>query len=214
MKKIIITGIAYILILIIFIFGMWKIFTNLPQLENIHETAATTTSTTISKEEPEANPKDVQEKIMLENKIDKNGEGHCYTCMGCRSFLTPYVDENGNPKYYGRFNQGVVTVNLVDIGLSANRDMNKFWKIFYWNPGLMKIIHLNLRGKKVFVTCSHALFNVTDSIGIDIHKDIFLQKLFHLGGSQFVGNIISVDGFFGGCIYNSGSIGSNRIGNS
>ena len=67
---------------------------------------------------------------MLELKIDKNGEGHCYTCMGCRSFLTPYIDENGQPKYYGRFNQGVVTVNLIDIALSANKDMEKFWKIF------------------------------------------------------------------------------------
>ena len=75
-------------------------------------------------------PDYISEKMMLENKIDKNGEGHCYTCMGCRSFLTPYVDENGKPKYYGRFNQGVVTVNLVDIGLSAGGDMEKFWKIF------------------------------------------------------------------------------------
>ena len=75
-------------------------------------------------------PDYISEKVMLQNKIDKNGEGHCYTCMGCRSFLTPYVDENGKPKYYGRFNQGVVTVNLVDIGLSANKDMDKFWDIF------------------------------------------------------------------------------------
>ena len=75
-------------------------------------------------------PDYISEKIMLQNKIDKNGEGHCYTCMGCRSFLTPYVDEEGSPKYYGRFNQGVVTVNLVDIGLSAQGDMDKFWKIF------------------------------------------------------------------------------------
>lgn len=75
-------------------------------------------------------PDYISEKIMLQNKIDKNGEGHCYTCMGCRSFLTPFVDENGKPKYYGRFNQGVVTVNLIDIGLSANRNMEKFWKIF------------------------------------------------------------------------------------
>ena len=75
-------------------------------------------------------PDYISEKIMLENKIDKTGEGHCYTCMGCRSFLTPFVDENGKPKYYGRFNQGVVTVNLVDIGLSAGGDMEKFWKIF------------------------------------------------------------------------------------
>ncbi len=75
-------------------------------------------------------PDYISEKIMLQNKIDKNGEGHCYTCMGCRSFLTPYVDENGMPKYYGRFNQGVVTVNLVDIGLSAEGDLEKFWEIF------------------------------------------------------------------------------------
>ncbi|MEE0867912.1 MAG: anaerobic ribonucleoside-triphosphate reductase [Clostridia bacterium] len=75
-------------------------------------------------------PDYISEKIMLQNKIDKNGEGHCYTCMGCRSFLTPYVDENGKAKYYGRFNQGVVTVNLVDIGLSAGGDIDKFWKIF------------------------------------------------------------------------------------
>ena len=74
-------------------------------------------------------PDYISEKIMLQNKIDKNGEGHCYTCMGCRSFLTPFVDENGKPKYYGRFNQGVVTINLVDVGLSARKDMNKFWEI-------------------------------------------------------------------------------------
>lgn len=75
-------------------------------------------------------PDYISEKIMLQNKIDKNGNGHCYTCMGCRSFLTPFIDENGNPKYYGRFNQGVVTVNLVDIGLSAKHDLDKFWEIF------------------------------------------------------------------------------------
>ncbi len=75
-------------------------------------------------------PDYISEKIMLQNKIDKNGEGHCYTCMGCRSFLTPYIDENGKPKYYGRFNQGVVTVNLVDIGLTADGDMEKFWRVF------------------------------------------------------------------------------------
>ncbi len=75
-------------------------------------------------------PDYISEKVMLQNKIDKNGEGHCYTCMGCRSFLTPYIDEEGKPKYYGRFNQGVVTVNLVDIGLSANKDIDEFWKIF------------------------------------------------------------------------------------
>ena len=75
-------------------------------------------------------PDYISEKIMLESKIDKNGEGHCYTCMGCRSFLTPYIDEDGKPKYYGRFNQGVVTVNLVDIALSAGKNMDKFWMIF------------------------------------------------------------------------------------
>ena len=75
-------------------------------------------------------PDYISEKIMLQNKVDKNGDGHCYTCMGCRSFLTPFVDENGQAKYYGRFNQGVVTVNLVDIGLSAGGDMDKFWRVF------------------------------------------------------------------------------------
>jgi len=76
-------------------------------------------------------PDYISEKKMLEYKIDKNGEGHCYTCMGCRSFLTPYVDpETNKPKYYGRFNQGVVTINLVDIACSSGGDMTKFWKIF------------------------------------------------------------------------------------
>ena len=75
-------------------------------------------------------PDYISEKVMLQLKVDKNGDGHCYTCMGCRSFLTPYVDENGKPKYYGRFNQGVVTLNLVDIALSSGKDMDKFWKIF------------------------------------------------------------------------------------
>ena len=75
-------------------------------------------------------PDYISEKKMLEYKIDKNGEGHCYTCMGCRSFLTPYVDENGKPKYYGRFNQGVVTINLVDVALSSGGDKDKFWEVF------------------------------------------------------------------------------------
>ena len=76
-------------------------------------------------------PDYISEKVMLKNKVDKNGDGQCYTCMGCRSFLTPYIDEEGKPKYYGRFNQGVVTVNLVDIALSAGRNnMEKFWEIF------------------------------------------------------------------------------------
>ena len=75
-------------------------------------------------------PDYISEKVMLKLKVDKNGEGHCYTCMGCRSFLTPYIDENGKPKYYGRFNQGVVTINLVDVALSSGRNKNTFWKIF------------------------------------------------------------------------------------
>ena len=89
-------------------------------------------------------PDYISEKIMLENKVDKNGEGHCYTCMGCRSFLTPYVDENGKPKYYGRFNQGVVTVNLVDIGLSAGGDMDKFREVF---DERMELCHKALRAR-------------------------------------------------------------------
>ena len=75
-------------------------------------------------------PDYISEKVMKESKIDANGNGNCYPCMGCRSFLTPYLDENGKPKYYGRFNQGVVTINLVDVALSADKDMDLFWKIF------------------------------------------------------------------------------------
>jgi ribonucleoside-triphosphate reductase len=89
-------------------------------------------------------PDYISEKIMLKSKIDKNGEGHCYTCMGCRSFLTPFIDENGKPKYYGRFNQGVVTVNLVDIGLSAGKDMDKFRQIF---EERMELCHRALRAR-------------------------------------------------------------------
>ena len=100
-------------------------------------------------------PDYISEKIMLGNKIDKNGEGHCYTCMGCRSFLTPYVDEDGKAKYYGRFNQGVVTVNLVDIGLSAGGDMEKFYKIF---DERMEICHraLQCRHERLSGTLSDA----------------------------------------------------------
>ena len=87
-------------------------------------------------------PDYISEKIMLANKIDKNGDGHCYTCMGCRSFLTPYVDKDGKAKYYGRFNQGVVTVNLVDIGLSAKGDMKEFRRIF---EERMELCHKALR---------------------------------------------------------------------
>ena len=87
-------------------------------------------------------PDYISEKVMFKNKIDANGDGHCYTCMGCRSFLTPYLDGNGKPKYYGRFNQGVVTVNLPDIGLSARGDMDVFWKIF---DERMRLCHRALR---------------------------------------------------------------------
>ena len=75
-------------------------------------------------------PDYISEKKMLELKVDRNGDGHCYPCMGCRSFLTPYVDKDGKPKYYGRFNQGVVTVNLPDIALSSGGNVEKFWQIF------------------------------------------------------------------------------------
>ncbi|MCQ2773066.1 MAG: anaerobic ribonucleoside-triphosphate reductase [Bacilli bacterium] len=94
-------------------------------------------------------PDYISEKVMMENKIDKNGDGHCYTCMGCRSFLTPYVDENGKAKYYGRFNQGVVTVNLIDIALSAKgevraKDLKSFWRVF---DERMKLCHTALRAR-------------------------------------------------------------------
>ena len=89
-------------------------------------------------------PDYISEKVMLKAKIDKNGEGHCYTCMGCRSFLTPYVNEAGEAQYYGRFNQGVVTVNLVDIGLSANEDIDLFWKIF---DDRMELCHRALQAR-------------------------------------------------------------------
>ncbi|MBQ8319575.1 MAG: anaerobic ribonucleoside-triphosphate reductase [Clostridia bacterium] len=95
-------------------------------------------------------PDYISEKKMLEYKVDKNGEGHCYTCMGCRSFLTPYVDENGKPKYYGRFNQGVVTINLVDVALSSGKDEKLFWEIFEERLELcyraLMQRHLRLRG--------------------------------------------------------------------
>ncbi len=100
-------------------------------------------------------PDYISEKIMLQNKVDKNGNGNCYTCMGCRSFLTPYVDKDGNPKYYGRFNQGVVTVNLVDIGLSAEGDMEKFWEVF---DSRMELCHraLQCRHERLTGTLSDA----------------------------------------------------------
>ena len=89
-------------------------------------------------------PDYISEKIMLKNKVDKNGEGHCYTCMGCRSVLTPYVDKDGKPKYYGRFNQGVVTVNLIDIALTSGADMDKFREVF---DERMQLCHKALRAR-------------------------------------------------------------------
>ena len=101
-------------------------------------------------------PDYISEKKMLELKVDKNGEGHCYTCMGCRSFLTPYVDpETGKPKYYGRFNQGVVTINLVDVALSSGGNFEKFWKIF---DERLDLCHraLQVRHKRLLGTPSDA----------------------------------------------------------
>ena len=100
-------------------------------------------------------PDYISEKKMLENKVDANGDGHCYTCMGCRSFLTPYLDENGKPKYYGRFNQGVVTINLPDVGLSAGGDFDKFWDIF---DERLELCHraLQLRHERLVGTLSDA----------------------------------------------------------
>lgn len=95
-------------------------------------------------------PDYISEKKMLEYKVDKNGGGNCYPCMGCRSFLTPYVDENGSPKYYGRFNQGVVTINLPDIALSSGKDMDTFWKLFETRTELchkaLQLRHKRLEG--------------------------------------------------------------------
>ncbi len=97
-------------------------------------------------------PDYISEKKMLELKVDKNGNGNCYPCMGCRSFLTPYVDENGKPKYYGRFNQGVVTINLVDVALSSGGDVDKFWEIFEQRLELchraLRVRHERLLGTK------------------------------------------------------------------
>lgn len=101
-------------------------------------------------------PDYISEKIMLQNKVDKNGDGHCYTCMGCRSFLTPYIDPATNkPKYYGRFNQGVVTINLPDVGLSAGGDFDRFWQIF---EERLELCHraLRLRHERLLGTVSDA----------------------------------------------------------
>lgn len=118
-------------------------------------------------------PDYISEKVMLQNKIDRNGEGHCYTCMGCRSFLTPYLDENGKPKYYGRFNQGVVTINLPDVGLSARQRMiaegityvddeqwSKTQEEFFWEifEERLELCHraLRLRHERLLGTLSDA----------------------------------------------------------
>lgn len=100
-------------------------------------------------------PDYISEKIMLRDKVDKDGDGNCYPCMGCRSFLTPYVSEDGNKKYYGRFNQGVVTINLPDVGLSAGGDFEKFWKIF---EDRLELCHraLRLRHERLLGTLSDA----------------------------------------------------------
>ena len=100
-------------------------------------------------------PDYISEKKMLELKVDKNGNGNCYPCMGCRSFLTPYVDENGKPKYYGRFNQGVVTINLVDVALSSGGDVDKFWEIF---EERLELCHhaLRVRHERLLGTMSDA----------------------------------------------------------
>jgi anaerobic ribonucleoside-triphosphate reductase len=100
-------------------------------------------------------PDYISEKKMLENKVDANGDGHCYTCMGCRSFLTPYLDGDDKPKYYGRFNQGVVTINLPDVGLSADGDFDKFWEIF---DERLELCHraLQLRHERLVGTLSDA----------------------------------------------------------
>lgn len=118
-------------------------------------------------------PDYISEKVMLQNKVDKNGDGHCYTCMGCRSFLTPYLDEDGKPKYYGRFNQGVVTINLPDVGLSAKQRMidegityvddEQWWKVqeqFFWEifEERLELCHraLRLRHERLLGTLSDA----------------------------------------------------------
>lgn len=100
-------------------------------------------------------PDYISEKLMLQHKVDANGEGHCFPCMGCRSFLTPYIDKNGKPKYYGRFNQGVVTINLPDVGLSAAGDFDKFWKIF---DERLELCHkaLRMRHERLLGTLSDA----------------------------------------------------------
>ncbi len=98
-------------------------------------------------------PDYISEKKMLELKVDSNGDGHCYTCMGCRSFLTPWVDENGKAKYYGRFNQGVVTVNLIDIALSSHKDMKKFWEIF---DERMELCHRALQARHERLTGTYS----------------------------------------------------------
>ena len=128
-------------------------------------------------------PDYISEKMMLQLKVDKNGNGNCYTCMGCRSFLTPYLDENGKPKYYGRFNQGVVTVNLVDIGLSAGGDEEKFWEIF---DERMELCHraLQCRHERLTGTLSDAAPILwQDGALARLKKGEKIDKLLHGGYS-------------------------------
>lgn len=128
-------------------------------------------------------PDYISEKKMLEYKIDKNGNGNCYPCMGCRSFLTPYVDENGNPKYYGRFNQGVVTINLVDIALSSNGDMETFWKLFETRTELCHKA-LQLRHKRLENTPSDVAPILWQHGAISrLEKGESIDKLLHNGYS-------------------------------
>lgn len=128
-------------------------------------------------------PDYISEKKMLEYKVDKNGEGHCYPCMGCRSFLTPYIDENGKPKYYGRFNQGVVTINLPDVALSSGGDMDKFWNIFDTRTELchkaLQIRHERLEGTPTEVAPILWQHGALARLG----KDETIDKLLHGGYS-------------------------------
>ena len=128
-------------------------------------------------------PDYISEKKMLEYKIDKNGNGHCYPCMGCRSFLTPYIDENGNPKYYGRFNQGVVTINLVDVACSSKKDINKFWKIFDERLELCKRALMCRRERLLNTPSDVAPILWQDGALARLHKGETINKLLFNGYS-------------------------------
>ncbi|MBQ3543398.1 MAG: anaerobic ribonucleoside-triphosphate reductase [Lachnospiraceae bacterium] len=128
-------------------------------------------------------PDCISEKKMLEYKVDKNGNGNCYPCMGCRSFLTPYVDENGKPKYYGRFNQGVVTINLVDLALSSNGDLDAFWKLFEIRTELCHKA-LQIRHKRLEGTLSDVAPILWQNGAISrLNKGETIDKLLHNGYS-------------------------------